>query len=155
MRATTFISLLVLCTALPASADAYRTRSLHASCKPGTTLAAADPKKKGGHVAKTPKSGKDAAPADAPASSPEPAAADKGGPAPKGAGGPSEEEGKTLQRGERVEFDARLIQGQSAKAGAVYLFARVATNLKSMVKERSSFRDKVIRTVYPTEEAKP
>ena len=62
---------------------------------------------------------------------------------------------KTLQRGERVEFDARLIQGQSAKAGAVYLFARVATNLKSMVKERTSFRDKVVRTVYPTEEAKP
>jgi hypothetical protein len=59
------------------------------------------------------------------------------------------EEGRALQRGERVEFDGRLIQGQTAKAGAVYLFARVSTNLRSMVKERSSFKDKIVRTVFP------
>jgi hypothetical protein len=62
------------------------------------------------------------------------------------------EEGKTLQRGERIEFDARLIQGQTAKAGAVYLFERVQTPLRSMVKERTSFRDKVVRKVFPDEE---
>lgn len=65
------------------------------------------------------------------------------------------EETRAIQRGERVEFDARLIQGQTAKAGAVYLFARVSTNLRSMVKERSSFRDKIVRTVFPTTEAAP
>jgi hypothetical protein len=66
--------------------------------------------------------------------------------------GPVDEAGKTLQRGERIEFDARLIQGQTAKAGAVYLFERVQTPLRSMVKERTSFRDKVVRKVFPDEE---
>lgn len=54
-----------------------------------------------------------------------------------------------LQRGERIEFDARLIQGQTAKAGAVYLFERASSNLRSMVKDRTSFRDKIVRTVFP------
>jgi len=133
--------------ASPAAADAGPRRALRAaSCKP------TDKKKPAHSAAKPPKGEKGTA-------SPEPepeAAPAASAPTPKGASGPAtDEEGKTLQRGERVEFDARLIQGQSAKAGAVYLFARVATNLKSMVKERTSFRDKVVRTVYPTEEAKP
>lgn len=63
------------------------------------------------------------------------------------------DEGRSLQRGERIEFDARLIQGQTAKAGAVYLFERVRTDLKSMVKERASFRDKVVRKVFLEKEA--
>lgn len=58
------------------------------------------------------------------------------------------DDSRAVQRGERVEFDARLIQGQTAKAGAVYLFARVSTNLRSMVREQSSFRDKIVRTVF-------
>jgi hypothetical protein len=66
----------------------------------------------------------------------------------------ADDDANKLQRGERVEFDARLIQGQTAKAGAVYLFARVSTNLKSMVKERSSFREKVVRTVYPRDDGR-
>lgn len=136
--------------AAPALADAARPSgqraSRIASCKP------ADKKKPGHSAAKPPKGGKEPA---APEPEPEASPAASSAPTPKGATGPADEEGKTLQRGERVEFDARLIQGQSAKAGAVYLFARVATNLKSMVKERTSFRDKVVRTVYPTEEAKP
>lgn len=130
--------------ASPAAADAGPRRALRTtSCKP------TDKKKPAHSAAKPPKGEK--APDPEPEASPAASA-----PTPKGASGPAtDEEGKTLQRGERVEFDARLIQGQSAKAGAVYLFARVATNLKSMVKERTSFRDKVVRTVYPTEEAKP
>lgn len=66
----------------------------------------------------------------------------------------ADDDANKLQRGERVEFDTRLIQGQTAKAGAVYLFARVSTNLKSMVKERSSFREKVVRTVYPRDDGR-
>ncbi len=65
------------------------------------------------------------------------------------------EEGRALQRGERVEFDARLIQGQTAKAGAVYLFERVSSNLRSMVRERTSFRDEIVRPVFPTERGEP
>lgn len=137
--------------AAPAAADASgpaigRRAARVASCKP------TDKKKPGHSAAKPPKGGKEPT---APEPEPEASPAASSAPTPKGASGPADEEGKTLQRGERVEFDARLIQGQSAKAGAVYLFARVATNLKSMVKERTSFRDKVVRTVYPTEEAKP
>ncbi len=83
------------------------------------------------------------------------ATADKA-PAPRGdkKAAEGDDDASKLQRGERVEFDTRLIQGQTAKAGAVYLFARVSTNLKSMVKERSSFREKVVRTVYPRDDGR-
>ena len=54
-----------------------------------------------------------------------------------------------LRRGARVEFDGRLVQGQTAKSGAIYLFARKRSELKSMVKERSSYRGEILRTVYP------
>lgn len=85
---------------------------------------------------------------DAPASSASPPASSAG------ATGASED-ARVLQRGERIEFDARLIQGQTAKAGAVYLFERASSNLRSMVKDRSSFRDRIVRTVFPaTSESK-
>jgi hypothetical protein len=61
---------------------------------------------------------------------------------------PPPEEPRVIQRGERVEFDGRLIQGQTAKAGAVYLFARVPTETRSMVKVRGSFREEIVRTVF-------
>jgi len=41
-----------------------------------------------------------------------------------------------LRRGGRVEFDGRLVQGQTAKSGAIYLFARKRSQLRSMVQER-------------------
>lgn len=59
------------------------------------------------------------------------------------------DDNRELRRGERVEFDARLIQGQTAKAGAVYLFERVTSNLRSMVRVQNSFRHKIIRPVFP------
>jgi hypothetical protein len=54
---------------------------------------------------------------------------------------------ESLQRGGRVEFDGRLVQGQTAKSGAIYLFARPRTNLKSMVRERANYRKEILRTV--------
>ncbi len=54
-----------------------------------------------------------------------------------------------LRRGARVEFDGRLVQGQIAKSGAIYLFARKRSELKSMVKERSTYRKEILRSVYP------
>lgn len=128
------------------------TRRLVAACKPGGKPAKDDKKKKkGGKTTKTT--------GDEPAEEAAPAAAEEAAPAaaspPAAGGAKADEEGRSLQRGERVEFDARLIQGQTAKAGAVYLFARVPTNLKSMVRERTTFREKIVRTVYPDQEDAP
>jgi hypothetical protein len=53
-----------------------------------------------------------------------------------------------LRRGGRVEFDGRLVQGQTAKSGAIYLFARKRTELRSMVHERAHYRKQIMRTVY-------
>ena len=65
---------------------------------------------------------------------------------------PAEEgDGQALRRGERVEFDARLIQGQTAKAGAVYLFERVSSDLSSMGQERKSYRREIVAEVFPQE----
>lgn len=76
----------------------------------------------------------------------------KAAPAPEKAPTKETDETRALQRGERIEFDARLIQGQTAKAGAVYLFERARTDLRSMVNDRTSFRDRIIRMVFPRSE---
>lgn len=54
-----------------------------------------------------------------------------------------------LQRGQRLEFDGRLVQGQTARSGAVYLFERSRSELRSMVRERQTYRDEIVRTVFP------
>ena len=53
-----------------------------------------------------------------------------------------------LQRGTRLEFDGRLVQGQTARSGAVYLFERARSELRSMVRERQSYRDEIVKTVF-------
>ena len=50
-----------------------------------------------------------------------------------------EQTGASLQRGNRMEFDARLVRGERAGSGAVFLFQRVPRPLPSMVDKRSSF----------------
>ncbi|MBK8482507.1 MAG: hypothetical protein IPL40_15305 [Proteobacteria bacterium] len=55
----------------------------------------------------------------------------------------------TLRRGARVEFDGRLVQGQTAKSGAIYLFARKRSELRSMIVERTNYRTEILQTVYP------
>jgi hypothetical protein len=64
--------------------------------------------------------------------------------APAGAGG-----GSSLRRTTRIEFDAHLIKGQTTKAGEVQILERKDTELKSMVKRRTSFREEIIHTVFP------
>ncbi len=54
-----------------------------------------------------------------------------------------------LQRGTRLEFDGRLVQGQTARSGAVSLFERARSELRSMVRERQSYRDEIVKTVFP------
>ncbi|MBI2374604.1 MAG: hypothetical protein HYV07_11470 [Deltaproteobacteria bacterium] len=104
-----------------------------------TVAFAAPPKKAAPAASKKKKPGKppEASPGKKPDASTEP---DPGAPP----GG----EGDEIQRGERVEFDARLIQGQTAKAGAVYLFERASSNLRSMVHQRAAMRDKIVATVF-------
>ena len=71
-----------------------------------------------------------------PAPAPEPAAAPTAG-------------GSTLRRTTRIEFDAHLIKGQTTKAGEVQILERKDSELKSMVKRRTSFREEIIHTVFP------
>jgi hypothetical protein len=49
----------------------------------------------------------------------------------------------------RIEFDGQQIKGQTTKAGEVQVLERKDTELKSMVKRRTSFRDEIIQTVFP------
>ncbi|MBA2665281.1 MAG: hypothetical protein H0U74_23535 [Bradymonadaceae bacterium] len=51
----------------------------------------------------------------------------------------------TLLRGGRMEFDARLIRGETAGAGAVFLFQRTPRPLPSMTDRRTSYLE---NTVY-------
>jgi hypothetical protein len=66
-----------------------------------------------------------------------PAAADSGGaPASRGPA--------------RIDFDDRLIQGQSNKSGAVYLYDRKELKIRSMIKKRENFRDEIVGSLYDT-----
>ena len=48
----------------------------------------------------------------------------------------------------RVNFDERLIKGQTTKAGSVYIYDRKTVDMKSLVKIQRSFREKIIRSVF-------
>ncbi|XXF79360.1 hypothetical protein P2318_06300 [Myxococcaceae bacterium GXIMD 01537] len=48
----------------------------------------------------------------------------------------------------RLDFDDRLIQGQTNKSGAVYLYDRKELKTRSMIRERESFRGETLATVY-------
>lgn len=48
----------------------------------------------------------------------------------------------------RIDFDDRLIQGQTNKSGAVYLYDRKELKTRSMIKERESFRSETLSTIY-------
>jgi hypothetical protein len=94
--------------------------------------AEAGPKKK--PAAKKPAAVAPAAPAAA-ATEAAPSGGDSGG-AP-GVRGPT-----------RIDFDDRLIQGQTNKSGAVYLYDRKELKIRSMIKKRENFRDEIIGSLY-------
>ena len=48
----------------------------------------------------------------------------------------------------RIEFGERLIQGQTNKSGAVYLYDRKELTTPSMIKKRESFREETLATIY-------
>jgi hypothetical protein len=74
-----------------------------------------------------------------PAESPAPTTA----PAAVASGSPPPTRGPT-----RIDFDDRLIQGQTNKSGAVYLYDRKELKTPSMIKKRESFREEIVATIY-------
>jgi hypothetical protein len=48
----------------------------------------------------------------------------------------------------RIDFDDRLIQGQTNKSGAVYLYDRKELKIRSMIKKRENFRDEIVGSLY-------
>ena len=50
----------------------------------------------------------------------------------------------------RIDFDDRLIQGQTNKSGAVYLYDRKELKTRSMIKRRENFREEIIGSLYDT-----
>ena len=48
----------------------------------------------------------------------------------------------------RINFDERLIKGQTTKAGSVYIFDRQQSEIRSLIDRKRQFRQKIIRTVF-------
>lgn len=92
----------------------------------------AAPRKKGAGKKSSPSLKMKAAPPDAESEAPPPSTA-----APSATRGPT-----------RIDFDDRLIQGQTNKSGAVYLYDRKELKTRSMIKRRESFRDEIVSSVY-------
>jgi hypothetical protein len=64
-------------------------------------------------------------------------------------GEPASASGAPPSRGPaRIDFDDRLIQGQTNKSGAVYLYDRKELKTRSMIRERENFRSEIVSTVY-------
>jgi hypothetical protein len=53
-----------------------------------------------------------------------------------------------VQRESHIEFDERMVQGQSA-TGAIYLFQRGEMDTSSLVKVPDSFRERTLQSLYP------
>jgi hypothetical protein len=60
-----------------------------------------------------------------------------------------------LRSSRRMEFDERLVKGQAAKSGAVYLFKRIPRRLPGLVPLRRSYRRRIVEPVLGGTELKP
>jgi hypothetical protein len=56
----------------------------------------------------------------------------------------SSEKGNTVQLQNRIDFGNAYIMGQSIKSGSVYLLNRKKSDISSMLKIRTDFRDEII-----------
>lgn len=63
-----------------------------------------------------------------------------------GAGG---EPTPSLKRARHMEFDERLIMGQSLKSGALYLFERKDSEIQTMLKIRTDYRQELLAPLEP------
>ena len=62
----------------------------------------------------------------------------------------AEQETPSLKRARHMEFDERLIMGQSLKSGALYLFERKDSEIQSMLKIRRDYRQELLAPLEPT-----
>ena len=49
---------------------------------------------------------------------------------------------------QHIDFDDRLIQGQTNKSGAVYLYDRKDLKIRSMVKQPNTFRSEIAKGLF-------
>lgn len=56
---------------------------------------------------------------------------------------------QSLKRARHMEFDERLIMGQSLKSGALYLFERKDSEIQSMLKIREDYRQELLAPLEP------
>lgn len=56
-------------------------------------------------------------------------------------------EGGSLRRSGRMDFDERLVKGQGARSGAVYLFKRTPRKLPELVALRTTYRERILQPV--------
>jgi hypothetical protein len=120
----------------------------------GATAQAAGKHKTGGHGKSTTKSSSPGH--DTPGTT---GAAD-GTPAKAGSGQPEARSGtppvplrESVRQESRIEFDERMLRGQSA-AGVIYLFQRSPSDWKSIVEVPDSFRARTVNVVAPVEDKK-
>jgi hypothetical protein len=74
----------------------------------------------------------------------------EGGEGQDSGGAPSGEisgEGGSLRRSGRMDFDERLVKGQGARSGAVYLFKRTPRKLPELVALRTTYRERILQPV--------
>lgn len=69
--------------------------------------------------------------------------------------GAVEEADGSLRRSGRMEFDERLVKGQGAKSGAVYLFKRMPRMLPGLIPLRRSYRPRIVEPVLGKRPLKP
>ncbi len=48
----------------------------------------------------------------------------------------------------RVDFDDRLIKGQTTKADSVYIYDRQQIEIRSLVTKARTFRPKIVKSVF-------
>lgn len=60
---------------------------------------------------------------------------------------PATRSGAPLRRSNRMEFDARLVKGQTAQSGAVYLFQRAPRRLPPLLKLKQSYLHLIVDPV--------
>ena len=68
--------------------------------------------------------------------------------APASAGGEGESI-SSFKRARHMEFDERLIMGQSLKSGALYLFERKDSEIQTMLKIRRDYRQELLAPLEP------
>ncbi|MEL6349561.1 MAG: hypothetical protein AAFV53_41040 [Myxococcota bacterium] len=68
---------------------------------------------------------------------------------------PADDGPAPVLRSDRIEFDERLIRGQSASSGAVYLFKRTPRDLPGLVPVRQSYRRQIVEPVLGARPLQP